>query len=178
MATNGVLNSDLTVQSAKFESLTVLKQVELQGTLINNAVETTKELLRFEGSSPSSNGAGGTFATGTTPLTVFWDVQTDPSGLESAGVYTCPVDGLYSVSASVTIQTNATGVRFIFLTVNGSVLTGSNDDAVTSNVHRLAVSIIRRFTRGTTLAIQIAQTSGGNLSATQGVIDIHLIRRI
>lgn len=179
MAHAGVLTSDTDPSSKKVDSLTVLQNTELQGSLINNAIEPSKESLRFEGRNGSSDGLGGSIPDNTVTV-VQWATITDPSNLEAAGIYTAASDGLYTISGHVNWAANGVGQRQLDLVVGGTIVSSQRENPAGAGVTRQNVAIVMRVLTGTTISLQVLQNSGGPLALTSGaaIFDIHMIRRI
>lgn len=181
MATGGNLNSTTVPKSKKVKSITILRNLEIQGTLVNNAMEVNKDLIRFEGSNGSSDGLGGLFANNNN-VDIIWGTQTDPSNLESVGVYTAPVNGLYCIQCFIEWAASAAGNRGILINIDdpgagaGANVAGVRIPAASAGVTRLNTERICRMAQGWTVIFRAFQNSGGLLGLTNSSCNIQLLR--
>lgn len=85
----------------------------------------------------------------------------------SLGELTIPIDGIYSIAASVAFQNNPAGAREIALFING---TQYNTEYVVTNQGALPPTFVQiptaqlRLNAGDVIAIHARQSSGGTLS--------------
>lgn len=111
---------------------------------------------------PIPNGANTTI---TTTYATYTKV-TDSHNAFSSGVYTVPISGTYSVTASSSYVVNGTGIRSTLIQQGGS----SSALAVTqyipngTNVINFPVTTLLKCLTGDTISIQTYQSSGGTLA--------------
>lgn len=180
MATAGVINAITREKTQKHESITVLKQVEWQGELVQNAVETPKDNLRFLGRNGSADGAGGLIPNNMNTV-IMWGAGTeDPANLDSAGVYVCPVNGIYSISFTVQWDTGggaATLHRSIFVQVNGVVAVGVRRSKAAGTPTWMNFSMVRSCNIGDQISFVVNHNNSGNpLALLSCHCDIEILR--
>jgi hypothetical protein len=83
-------------------------------------------------------------------------------------VLTIPFDGVWSVIAQVTWESNSTGDRQVFLQVNGVNLDGCAHNRAAAVRTRQNVPVARRFEAGDTIGVSVTQSSTGNLDVIGG----------
>ncbi len=121
-----------------------------------------------------------TVATGTYTSVPWQGQQTDTEGMYSAGSanLTCKVAGWYDIKAQAGWIANATGYRFIAILYNGATAIGTHREVVPgANAFAHQVVSEAYLNVGDTIALQVFQSSGGNLdTGTGGAWDtwIHL----
>lgn len=178
MATGGVISSTTpTPKSAKFSSVLITDGLEIQGTFVNNALQTSQDSLSLT----ANKLANQTFGDGTPGDVTFPTVVgTAPSAWDTAGDinYTAPVSGLYSVTANITWDVSVVGSRQLFIFVNGSAVTSVDQVVVPGGVTAQSLSGIFPVTAGQIIKIQATNLGvGAGTDVTAGSLKIQLVRR-
>lgn len=78
--------------------------------------------------------------------------------------FVAPVTGYYSVAAVLTYATNATGQRYLIITVNGAAVFSSALPAVSSGASSSPLGTTLRLVAGDKVVINAYQSSGGALA--------------
>jgi hypothetical protein len=170
------LASDLTPSSKKVDSLTILRGLEIQGNLINNAVETAKDnesCLVTRTTNLAIDNLG--------PNPVVFNTEVfDGHNNFSGSVYTVRFNGVYSVSCHVEFAANAAGTRRLDLTATGanwSYRQESSCRACDSGTTSLTVTIGPCIMeRGTLIEANASQTAAASLNIIGGSLFVTLIR--
>lgn len=90
----------------------------------------------------------------------------DNSSIVATPVNLLPPAGVYQISGWVTIAANATGIRVLELTQNGSIVLSSATSAPSAGEGRLSISNLFLVVDGDAFSMQAFQSSGGNLNVT------------
>lgn len=170
------LASNTTPKNAKFKSVTITDNLELQGNLINNAVENAKDnescLVTRTGNLAIDN-------LGPNPVLFNTEVF-DGNNNFSGSVYTVRFNGVYSASCHVEFATNAAGTRRLDLTATGanwSYRQESSCRACDSGTTSLTVTIGPCIMeRGTLIEANASQTAAASLNIIGGSLAVTLIR--
>jgi len=145
--------------------------------------ETVGDPVVVEVSVRATRTAGQTIANDTNTDITFPSEDYDVGGLHDTAInpdrITIPTDkdGLYSIMAGCSFAANATGFRFVRITVNG-VLENQGDQtkvqAVTVGGANTAINVARqvKLVVGDIVRLSVRQTSGGNLSVTRARIEV------
>jgi hypothetical protein len=155
------LASDLTPSSKKVDSLTILRGLEIQGNLINNAVETAKDnesCLVTRTTNLAIDNLG--------PNPVVFNTEVfDGHNNFSGSVYTVRFNGVYSVSCHVEFA------------ANWSYRQESSCRACDSGTTSLTVTIGPCIMeRGTLIEANASQTAAASLNIIGGSLFVTLIR--
>jgi hypothetical protein len=147
---------------------TVTGNVTVNGTLtVNGPTHTTgNDALTYV------NGSLQAITTATTTTITHWTAFYDNLGVNfnaTTGIFTAPVTGYYFITAGVLFGSTAGVVGAdTILTVNNNgttIATGVGaEEATTASNHTAYVSAVVSMAAGTTLAIQVQQTSGATRS--------------
>lgn len=174
---SGVLPSTTpTPKSAKFSSVVIRDGLEIQGTFVNNALQTSQDGLSLRVTKTVAQSIG-TGAAG--DITFPNVVGTAPAAWDTVGDinYTAPVTGLYSIEATIAWATNGVGIRNIILLVGGTNTATNQVTTSAADPVILSISGVYAATAGQIIKIQGTQTSGGPLDVTSGQLQIQLLRR-
>ena len=135
-------------------------------TLAIAKLETTTGAQSFSGAHVSRNSAQ-TIANSTiTPLlfdTSVYDTDSYTSvGSPDSGLVV-PADGYYQISAFVRWESNATGIRLIAITVNGTAYCSAVMDVDSATNHGHGTDITLFLSTNDVVGANVFQSSGGNL---------------
>jgi len=98
---------------------------------------------------------------------ISWDTTIfDPGVMLSGGTNVLPGSGLYQISGWVAIAPNATGIRVLELTQNGSIVLSTATSAPSAGDGRLTLSSLFLCVDGDAFALQAFQSSGISLNVT------------
>lgn len=101
--------------------------------------------------------------------TISMDDVEDPFNLWNINTLTISLPGIYAIDVGVEWDTNATGVRFLKMLLNGSALRGRVCmPAASGQPTGACLSRIVRLNAGDTIQIQTWQNSGGSLALKYG----------
>lgn len=110
-----------------------------------------------------------------TDTTVTWNAEfydTTSSHAASGTTFVAPYTGFFRAQASIGFVENATGIRHIFMRLDGTNVNGTAETSTPqqSIVPQLVTTPLRRIymTVGQTLDVRVKQTSGGALDTTFG----------
>lgn len=187
MSLNGVLSSTTpTPKSAKLSSLVITQGLELQGTFVNNALQTSMDAMTLTATKTTgqSFGDGAAFGNvtfpnviGTAPPATVWNQTNDFD-------YTAPVTGLYSVTADLVWQQDpsASGTRQAAIFVNNVAVLIDRRDAGPGGVNGETIQHISGtflVTQGHIINIRAQNLSGSGAWDVQGTshLNIQLLRR-
>lgn len=111
-----------------------------------------------------------------TETTVLFDtVTSDTSGsyVPATGIWTAPSSGYYSVEAQLNYDSNATGLRYVYVYKNNStaMITAYYDTSTATN-KTVAASRTFYLAAGDNLRVKARQTSGGSLNVG-GNVDLN-----
>lgn len=118
------------------------------------------------------NSASISTTSGNVPVLTFDSERFDPANMHtgSSGDVTVPISGVYMLAGGVRWQQNATGSRFVSITVNSSrVATAWGPPNASQNTDQ-AVSTAYKLNAGDVVGMEVFQDSGGNLNV-QNVSD-------
>lgn len=96
----------------------------------------------------------------------FDTLNVDTASIFSTAVNLLPPAGIYQISGWVDIAANATGIRVLELTQNGSIVLSSATSAPSAGDGRLNLSGLFLVVDGDAFSLQAFQSSGGNLNVT------------
>ena len=120
------------------------------------------------------NSAAITCTTGVATTLTFdserFDTQSMHSTSVNTGRITIPTGwaGLYYFEAHIGWASNATGIRQLYMLINGTTVFAVNDvTSVTANAFAMSVSGLYRLAVADYVTVIATQTSGGNLNVTQ-----------
>lgn len=170
------LASNTTPKSAKLKSLTITENLELQGNLINNAVENAKDnesclVLRTNNQAIDNLG----------PNPILFDTEIfDGNNNFNAGTYRVRFNGVYAVSCHAEFAANAGGTRRLELTVGGpnwGYRHESSCRAADSGTTSLTVSIAPSIMeKGSVIEANAYQTAAASLNLINASLTVTLIR--
>lgn len=185
MSLGGVLSSTTpTPKSKKLSSLVITDGLEIQGTFVNNALQTSQDSMSLVATKTTNQSIGDgdpftnvTFPNiiGTAPPTTVWNQTNDFD-------YTAPVTGLYAVTSDVVWEPNASGTRQVAIFVNNAAVLIQRNNAGPGGVNGetlQTISGIFPVTAGQIINIRVQNLSGaGALNVqTTSHLNIQLIRR-
>lgn len=126
--------------------------------------------LTTPGAKAMRNSSVQTITTATPTLLIFdaedWDYDGMINISGAPTKITIKTPGVYSLSAILTLGDSATGIRYVRIIKNGTVLCGNMYPAASVFGTQLSTSGICKLVAGDYLEVEVYQTSGGNLNVS------------
>lgn len=185
IVTADIINGTTTAKSKKIKSLVVTDYLELQGTLLNNANESVKDNVNCRVIKTAATSSPD--ATITALPTWVGGVDVSASFNTTTGVWTCPCDGIWTITASIVFASGTGTVRGIIIggtAVQFNILGQGPSNTISTIVGGPgATNTVTSVTwagtffidSGRTLTISSLQTSGGAINVTGANFSAHLV---
>lgn len=180
MATAGVFTSTQAVNSAKFDSITVLKNTELQGTITDNTLKIGQKNVSCDVRKISTQAYVDTVRADVTGWqTANYDVSATFN--TTTGEWICPVTGLWLIRATLDWAPSAVGIRSLGFT--GTAATGNNTilgttvNATSSGDTFESVTLVLACTRLSNLILNGTEVTGGALNLNGAAFSATLLYR-
>lgn len=174
---SGVIPSTTpTPKSAKLSSLAVTQGLELEGTFVNNAIQTTADAVSLHAARTTNQAIG----PAGTPIQVIFPTVTAPAPSQynnATGTYTAAVTGQYTVTANVVWAVSAVGTRILQLFVNGAAVNTVSQNALSAGSTFQSIVWTGRVVAGQTIQILVTQDADASEDVTSGNFRVLLDRR-
>jgi hypothetical protein len=167
---------DAAVTSPQEGNFAYLKDTNVTTYYTGSAWATLGGAASFVGCSVYKDTTAQTLSNATDTIITYNAEEFDTDGFHDNSVNNSRITipsgkgGKYLILASITFAANASGIREMLFSVNGSTAVLAFAQAPTSaSSFRSSASCIKNLTAGDYVEVQAAQSSGGNLNVNAGV---------